>query len=149
MKCYVLKFLNVFSWFQTKIHWKTFKKKKKGWERLKKSVLTWFWVCAAPESWLKYTTVVSWSNLFATHELYTKTDSCFKSFDFLYIRATVVFSHEYTKAIWCIFLIQYIFGCGESIKDFLTLVFWGSVLGVSVFVTSNDLINRGYKTDGV
>ena len=40
-------------------------------------------------------------------------------------------------------------GCGESIKEFLTLGFWGSVLGVSVFVTSNDLINGGYKTDGV
>ena len=34
-------------------------------------------------------------------------------------------------------------GCGESIKEFLTLGFWGLVLGVSVFVTSNDLINRG------
>ena len=40
-------------------------------------------------------------------------------------------------------------GYGESIKDFLTLGFWGSVLGVSVFVTSNDLINRGYKTECV
>ena len=36
-----------------------------------------------------------------------------------------------------------IFECGESIKDFLTLVFWDSVLGVSFFVTSDDLINRG------
>ena len=40
-------------------------------------------------------------------------------------------------------------GCGESIKEFLTLGFWGSVLGVSVFVTSKDLINRGYKTECV
>ena len=40
-------------------------------------------------------------------------------------------------------------GYGESIKEFLALGFWGSVLGVSVFVTSNDLINRGYKTECV
>ena len=40
-------------------------------------------------------------------------------------------------------------GCGESIKEFLTLGFRASVLGVSVFVTSNDLINRGYKTECV
>ena len=39
--------------------------------------------------------------------------------------------------------------CGESIKEFLTLGFWSSVLGVSVFVTSNNLINRGYKTECV
>ena len=25
-------------------------------------------------------------------------------------------------------------GCGESIKEFLTLGFWGSVLGVSVYI---------------
>ena len=37
-------------------------------------------------------------------------------------------------------------GCGESIKDFIALGFRGSV---SVFVSSNDLINQGYKTDGV
>ena len=42
-----------------------------------------------------------------------------------------------------------IFGCGESIKDFIALRFRGSVLGVSVFVSSNDPINRDYKTDGV
>ena len=42
-----------------------------------------------------------------------------------------------------------IMGCGESIKDFFTLVFWGSILGVLVFVTSDDLINRGYKTESV
>ena len=45
-------------------------------------------------------------------------------------------------------------GCGESIREFLTLGFWGSVLGgsvlgVLVFVTSNDLINQGYKTECV
>ena len=34
-------------------------------------------------------------------------------------------------------------GCGESIKD---LVFGGSVLGGSVFLTSDDLINRIPKT---
>ena len=41
-------------------------------------------------------------------------------------------------------------GCGESIKDFIALAlgFRGSVLGVSVFVSSNDLINLVYKTDG-
>ena len=37
-------------------------------------------------------------------------------------------------------------GCGESIKDFIALGFRGSV---SVFVSSNDLINRGYKIFGL
>ena len=44
-----------FSWFQTWNHWKRFKINKKGWKRLKKSILTNFRVCAAPKSWLKYT----------------------------------------------------------------------------------------------
>ena len=38
-------------------------------------------------------------------------------------------------------------GCGESIKDFLALGFRVRFKGGSAFVTSNDLINRGYKTD--
>ena len=43
-------------------------------------------------------------------------------------------------------LLKQKFGYGESITDFIALGFWGLVLGVSVFC---DLINRGYKTDGV
>ena len=38
-------------------------------------------------------------------------------------------------------------GCGESIKEFLALGFRVRFYGGSVFVTSNDLINRRYKTD--
>ena len=38
-------------------------------------------------------------------------------------------------------------GCGESIKEFLALGFRVRFYGSSVFVTSNDLINRRYKTD--
>ena len=33
-------------------------------------------------------------------------------------------------------------GCGESIKDFFTLVFWGSILGVLVFC----YLRRHHKT---
>ena len=45
-----------FGWFQVWNHWKRFKMSKKCWKRLKKSSLTSFWVRAATESWLKYTT---------------------------------------------------------------------------------------------
>ena len=39
-----------------KNHWKRFEMNKKGWKRLKNSVLTSFWVRAALKSWSKYTT---------------------------------------------------------------------------------------------
>ena len=54
-------FSKVFSWFQTKIHYKTFIKKKNGWKQLNKSVWTSFQVRAAPESWSKNTTQVQYN----------------------------------------------------------------------------------------
>ena len=42
--------------FQVWNHWKKFEMNKKGWKRLKNSVLTSFWVGAAPKSRSKYTT---------------------------------------------------------------------------------------------
>ena len=47
--------VHIFSWLQTEIHWKMFKRRKKV-ETTEKNSYTSFWVHAAPERWSKYTT---------------------------------------------------------------------------------------------
>ena len=52
------------SWFQMWNHWKRLEMNKKRLKTAEKSVSTSFLVCAAPESWSKYTTIIKCNMIF-------------------------------------------------------------------------------------
>ena len=89
--------------------WKTFEMSKKGWKQPQKSILTSFWMCAAPKSWLKYTTC-NHKPYSAIH--YNEIIACLFIFDFM----NIVGQRSRTEQSMAVYIAAVVFpSCQESL----------------------------------